>query len=101
MTLSLFVVWCTVALTVLAAIVHWYASRHSFPELRPVFAAAGVLALIYMGFYVWLAFNLERSGDWSSYIRPVGLIAWPVVWIAPPAWSVLIWVRVQRTLGEK
>ena len=99
MTLTLFVIWCSLAMSLTAALVCAYASRHSFPELRPVFAASGVLALIYSGAYLWLGFNIERSAQWSQYVRPVGLIAWPVAWIFPPAMSVLLYMRVRRTLG--
>ena len=102
MTLSLMVVWLNLGMSLVAASVCRYAARHTFPELRPVFAATTILALIYSGAYVWLAFNLERSGVWSQYVRPVSLVAWPVAWMCPAALSVILWLRINRRFeGEQ
>lgn len=99
MTLRLVVVWVNVAMSFTACGTMIAASRHSFPELRPAFAAGGVLAAIYCGAYLWLGFNLERSAEWSTYVRPVSLIAWPVAWIVPASVSMRLWRKLHRILG--
>lgn len=49
---------------------------------RSVRVIIGALAAIYAVAYVWL-FVTQDVGPWSSLMRGVSLIAWPVVWIRP------------------
>ena len=87
-------------LSAAAAITLLLAARHSLPELRPVFAGAGVLASIYCGSYFWLIFNLDRAARWSELIRPVGLLSWPIAWIAPAAISMKLFSKLRKAAGK-
>jgi hypothetical protein len=91
---ELSVVWVSVGMSACSAVVLFLAARHSFPELRATFAASGVLASIYCGSYVWLAFNFERATDWSALLRPVGMLSWVVAWMLPAAISMRLWARL-------
>lgn len=93
---DLAVVWVSLGLSACAAVACLLAARHTLPELRAVFAAAGVLASIYCGSYVWLAFNFERAKDWSALMRPVGMLSWLVAWTLPAVIS----MKVARKLGD-
>lgn len=93
---DLFVIWMSLGLSAIAAVTCMLAARHALPEMRGTFAACAVLASIYCGSYVWLAFNLERAKDWSALMRPVGMIAWVVAWTLPAVIS----MRLYRKLVE-
>ena len=81
-------------MSAVASVTCLLAARHSLPELRSTFAAAGVLAAIYCGSYVWLAFNFEQAKEWSALLRPVGMLSWLVARTLPAAIS----MRVYRKL---
>ena len=91
---DMFVVWANVGLSAIATVALLMASFRSFPELRASRAAAGVLAAIYCGSFIWLAFNYERSKEWSQLMRPVALLAWVIVWILPPISSMRLFARL-------
>jgi hypothetical protein len=93
---SLTVVWISLGLSACAAVALLLAARHSLPELRPTFAAGGVLAAIYCGSYIWLAFNYERAQEWSQLMRPVGMVSWLVVWVMPATISMRVWAKLRR-----
>lgn len=94
------VVWVSIGLSAIAAVALLLAARHSFPELRATFAAGGILASIYCGSYIWLAFNLERAPDWSELMRPVGLLSWLVSWTLPAALSVRLYSKLRAAAGR-
>ncbi len=85
------IIWASIGMSSCAAVAMAIAARHSFPELRPLFAAGSTLATIYAVAYVWLAFHFERAAEWTSVVRPVSLFAWLVVWIMPALASVRLW----------
>jgi hypothetical protein len=91
---DLSVVWVSVGMSACAAVFLFLAARHGLPEMRPTFAAAGILASIYCGSYVWLAFNFERARDWSALMRPVGMLSWLVAWSMPAAISMRLYRKL-------
>lgn len=100
-TLDLAVVLADAALAAAAAVVMLLAAfGESMPELRPVRFAGAVLAGIYFGAYLWLAFNLPWSGAWSQYLRPVGLLSWTIVWVAPTLIEIRTWRKIARAIGH-
>jgi hypothetical protein len=77
------VVWFNCAGASVAAWTLFYAARRALPKMRPVYAAACVLATIYCVSYFWLAFHPTRAADWSEAMRPISMVTWWVVWTAP------------------
>lgn len=98
---DMFAIWMNAGMSAVAAVTMLIASRHSFPEFRAVRAAGGVLASIYCGAYIWLAFHLERSREWSNLLRPVALLVWPIVWIIPTVLSMRLWSKLVRAVEGK
>ena len=87
-------------LATLAAVFMFLAAGRGIPEMRPWHAAAGILASIYVGAYLWLLLlGVDNSGQWSTWIRPVGLLAWPIGWIVPAMISCRLWRHLNR-LGD-
>ncbi len=101
MWFDMFVIWASVCMSSIAAVTLFLAARHSLPELRATFAAGGVLASIYCGSYLWLAFNFERSKEWSALMRPVALLSWLVAWVLPAAISMRVWSKLLRSADKK
>ena len=97
---SLGVVWISLGLSAVAAVTMLLAARHSLPELRATFAAGGVLASIYCGGYVWLAFNFDRAQEWSAVMRPVGMLSWLVAWTMPAAISMRVWRKLRQAASH-
>jgi hypothetical protein len=91
---DLTVVWFSIGLSAIAACTLLLAARHALPEMRATFAAAGVLAAIYCGSYLWLAFNFERTREWSALMRPVGMLSWLVAWTLPAAISMRLYRKL-------
>lgn len=98
---ELTVVWVSIGLSAVAGCTLFLAARHAIPEMRATFAAAGVLASIYCGSYIWLAFNFERSKEWSALLRPVGMLSWLVAWVLPASISMRVWSKLLRSADEK
>ncbi len=58
-------------------------TAHATPEpWRSVRIPIAALAGIYSAAYLWLFFT-QDVGPWSSIMRGVSVLAWPVVWIRP------------------
>jgi hypothetical protein len=58
-------------------------TAHATPEpWRSVRIPIAVLAAIYCVAYLWLFFA-EDVGPWSSIMRGVSILSWPIVWIRP------------------
>lgn len=98
---ELSVVWVSLGMSAVAAVTCLLAARYSLPELRATFAAMGVLASIYCGSYVWLAFNFEQSKEWSALMRPVGMLSWLVAWTLPASISMRVWAKLRQAAGKK
>lgn len=93
------VIIVNMALAATAAGVQFRAASRGLPELRAWHAASGVLAVIYVGAYgVLLAVMHDDRGSWSLWVRPLALLAWPIVWIAPAVISVSLLRRLHRVV---
>lgn len=77
--------------------VNLYASKHNPEPWKKIRFMVGVFAIIYGGCYLWLlsSEDLER---WSSVMRGVSLVVWPLVWIAPAWVSIRVWIDVKKIL---
>lgn len=63
--------------------------------LNIILCVAAGLAFFYGLSYIWLVFNIAEGAAWSSVLRWVSLITWPVVWMAPA----LAMVRYKNLAG--
>ena len=100
MSLSTFIAALNGALATLAAVFMFVAAGRGVPEMRPWHAAAGILALIYtVAYAVLLWVGVDDSGHWSTWVRPFGLLAWPIGWIIPAVISCRLWRHLNR-LGD-
>ncbi len=80
------------SLAALAMVVQARASRYGMLEFARVHAGKTILAAIYTAGYAVLLFTDVAPGDWSRWMLPVGLVAWPVAW----TWGGLVSVRIHR-----
>ena len=87
----MFVVWANCVGASFAAWTLFHASRKALPQMRPVYAAASMLALIYTVSYIWLAFHPTRAADWSEVMRPISMVTWWLVWTAPARTGMKWW----------
>ena len=77
--------WVILANAVMAFIAMFVnaGTAHATPEpWRSVRIPIAVLAAIYCAAYLWL-FITENVGPWSSIMRGVSILSWPIVWIRP------------------
>lgn len=81
----------------LAFVMSLAAARRGSLYHRWVFAAIAPLAAVYSASYGWLLFNLEHASTWSSVMRGVSLVAWPVAWWLPARVSIQ---RHEREMAE-
>lgn len=72
------------ALAALAAGVHSWAALKTSGLIRKMFIGICSLAVFYCAAYVWLFFNYTRSGEWSDFLRPFGLLTWVIAWAIEP-----------------
>lgn len=79
-------------LALLVVVVQGRASRFGMLEFAKVHAGKTILAAIYAAGYAWLLFTDVAPGEWSRWMLPVGLVAWPVAW----TWGGLVSVRIHR-----
>lgn len=94
MTFTVAIIWANALFALVACVAMVLGARHSFPELRPMFAGGAALAALYVGSYTWLGFNIEHAADWSLWMRPVALVAWFTVWIVPTFVSVRLFRKI-------
>ena len=100
MSLPTFIIVLNGGLATLAALFTFRAAGHGVPEMRPWHAAGGILAVIYCAAYAWLLWvGVDNSGTWSTWVRPFGLLAWPIGWIIPAVISCRLWRHLNR-LGD-
>lgn len=101
-TLDLIIVWINAGLSLTAAVVLMLAAfGESMPELRPIRFAGAVLAAIYFGAYIGLAmFWIDSPATWSQYLRPIGLLAWPIIWITPTVIENRTWRKISKAIGH-
>lgn len=67
-------------------------SKSAPPPWKVIRALVAVLALIYSGAYMWLYLNPDKLASWSSTMRGVSILSWPIVWI----WPAIVTYRVIR-----
>lgn len=79
----------------LAAILSFgYLARTKLRDARCLGVAGVILAACYVVGYVWFLGHPGRVVAWSSTMRSVSVVAWPVVWVAVP----LLLARICREL---
>ncbi len=59
-------------------------ARVPLRDARRLGVAGAILAVCYVVGYVWFLFHPGSVAPWSSTMRSVSVVAWPVVWVATP-----------------
>lgn len=59
-------------------------ARVPLSDARRLGVAGAILAACYVAGYVWFLTDPGNVLTWSSTMRSVGVLAWPVVWTAIP-----------------
>ena len=59
-------------------------ARVPLSDARRLGVAGAILAACYVAGYVWFLGHPGSVGPWSSTMRSVSVVAWPVVWTAVP-----------------
>lgn len=67
-------------------------ARVPLHDARRLGVMGAILAACYVAGYVWFLFHPGSVAPWSSTMRSVSVVAWPVVWVATP----LLLARVCR-----
>jgi hypothetical protein len=67
-------------------------ARVPLRDARRLGVAGAILAVCYVVGYVWFLFHPGSVAPWSSTMRSVSVVAWPVVWALTP----LLLARVCR-----
>lgn len=84
-----------------AGCVSIWAAYYSPKLMRWVFAICALLAFFYSGAYLWLAFHLDRQGEWSRFIIQFGRLSWIVAWVAVPVGYVQSQKRTARHITRQ
>lgn len=71
-----------------------YLARTKLRDARRLGVAGVILAACYVVGYVWFLGHPGSVAPWSSTMRSVSVVAWPVVWVAVP----LLLARICREL---
>ena len=59
-------------------------ARVPLSDARRLGVAGAILAACYVAGYVWFLGHPGSVGRWSSTMRSVSVVAWPIVWTAVP-----------------
>jgi len=59
-------------------------ARVPLRDARRLGVAGAILAACYVAGYVWFLGHPGRVGPWSSTMRSVSVVAWPIVWTSVP-----------------
>ena len=59
-------------------------ARVPLRDARRLGVAGAILAACYVAGYVWFLGHPGSVGPWSSTMRSVSVVAWPIVWTAVP-----------------
>lgn len=59
-------------------------ARVPLSDARRLGVAGAILAACYVAGYVWFLGHPGSVGPWSSTMRSVSMVAWPIVWTAVP-----------------
>lgn len=76
--------------TITAVVAQALALRFGLRTFRAYHLTALVLASVYAAGYAWLAFTDVLPAEWSETVRWAGLVAWPLVWVAPAGLSIVV-----------
>lgn len=88
------------AVAALAAVaVNLWAVKTGPPAMARMWASVAALAAVYVAAYTVLVFSDLTPQVWSSYMRGVSLIAWPLVWVQS-AVTTRQWLRFRRGIEE-
>lgn len=82
------------ALAALGSFVHL--ARTPLHDARRLGVAGAILAACYVAGYVWFLGHPGSVASWSSTMRSVSVVAWPVVWVATPLLLARVCKRVLR-----
>ena len=83
----------------LAFFVNAATSRAAPPPWKLIRALVSCLALIYSIAYLWLFLHPDRLLAWSSTMRGVSLLSWPIVWVRPAVVTLRV-IRLTRRVAE-
>lgn len=83
-----------------AALVNLLAARASDDAWRAVRVAIGTLAIIYALAYAWLFTHPDSALIWSSTLRGLSILTWPIVWTAPALMHLSRARRARRMIAE-
>ena len=98
MSLNQWVVLLSVILSAGAALANVIGAIHSCGNVRSACVARATLAAGYSVSYAWLFVHEHSRLHWSYVMSGVALVAWVVVWIAPP---LAVWAEARkRTPGK-
>lgn len=98
---DLAVIHANAALVTVALVACLYAYHRGNPRERWLRAAQIVTCAVYVISYLYLTLDyLERVVAWSRVMRGVSLVAWIVVWIAPPILDVQLTKKRQVILAS-
>lgn len=76
------------------------AGKRGLPSWRPLHTAVATLAAIYCGGYAWFLIEQPTVELWSSILRGVSLVVWPVVWTLPAVITLRTRQRLHRAVKE-
>jgi len=93
---ELIVIAVNMVMVLAAVAINWRASQHGVVRYRIVHAAVAALSGVYAAGYLVLMLGDVSVENWSSVMRGVSIVAWPVVWW----WPALTSLRVHRELKE-
>jgi len=78
-----------------AFVVNVWAARTSIKQFRPLWAVVAFFSLVYMCGYVYLAWRPWDTANWSTIMRPIGLVVWPAVWVMPTWHLTRAWLKLK------
>lgn len=83
-----------------AAFANLWAAQMSDHAWRAVRVAIGTLAIIYALAYAWLFTHPNSALIWSSTLRGLSILTWPIVWTAPALMHLSRARRARRRIAE-
>jgi len=76
-------IWLNWGGAFMAIIVNYAAMKSSTNHWRIIYSAIGALATLYAIAYAVLVFGPFTSDEWTSAMRGLSVIVWPLVWSGP------------------
>lgn len=91
------VVWINTLGAAGALYVNVQAYRFGLPRFRKACFMVAGLSFVYVAAYLFLLFGDVGYLLWSSWLRGVAMVVWPVVWMAP---AIISWKSWGKLLTE-